>query len=48
MKSIEKIKDKEINQLERYLDLFNMKTGYIININHKNYDIVRVEQSDAI
>ena len=29
MKSIEKIKDKEINQVEKYLDFFNMKTGYI-------------------
>ena len=57
MKSLEKIKDKEINQVERYSDLFNMKTGYIININHKNYEIVsvgakakpyvRVEQSNT-
>ena len=26
-----------------YLDLLDMKTGYIININHKNYENVRVE-----
>ena len=40
VKSIEKI--KEINQVVGYLDLFNMKMGYIININHKKYEIISV------
>ena len=31
MKSIDKIKDKEINQVERYLDLFNMKENRLYN-----------------
>ena len=43
MKSISKITEKETNQLGRYLDIFNMQTGYLININYKNYEIKRVE-----
>ena len=43
MKSISKITEKETNQLGRYLDIFNMQTGYLININHKNYEVKRVE-----
>ena len=43
MKSISKITEKETNQLGRYLNIFNMQTGYLININYKNYEIVRVE-----
>ena len=42
MKSISKIGEKEINQLKRYLDLFNMKVGYLINVNHKEYEIIEV------
>ena len=43
MKSISKITEKETNQLGRYLHIFNMQTGYLININHKNYEVKRVE-----
>ena len=43
MKSVTKITDKETNQLLRYLEIFNMQTGYLININYKNYEIIRVE-----
>ena len=43
MKSVTKITDKETNQLVRYLEIFNMQTGYLININYKNYEIIRVE-----
>ena len=43
MKSLTKITDKETNQLGRYLEIFNMQTGYLININYKNYEIIRVE-----
>ena len=37
------MREKEVNQLRGYLDLFNMKTGYLININYESYKIVRVE-----
>ena len=43
MKSLYKIGEKEIKQLQRYLDLFNMKQGYIININYRDYEIIKVE-----
>ena len=43
MKSISKIEVKEINQLKRYLDLFNKYIGYLINVNHKEYEIIEVK-----
>ena len=43
MKSISKIGEKEINQLKRYLDLFNKDIGYLINVNHKEYEIIEVK-----
>ena len=42
MKSISKIGEKEKNQLKRYLDLFNKDIGYLINVNHKEYEIIEV------
>ena len=43
MKSISKIGEKEINQLKRYLDLFNKDIGYLINVNHKEHEIIEVK-----
>ena len=43
MKSISKIGEKEINQIKRYLDIFNKKSGFLINVNHKDYEIIKVK-----
>ena len=43
IKSISKIGEKEINQLKRHLDLFNKDIGYLINVNHKEYEIIEVK-----
>ena len=42
MKSISKIGEKEINQLKRYLNIFNKSSGFLINISYKDYEIVEV------
>ena len=42
MKAIPKVTEKEINQVKRYLELFNLMKGFIININYKNYEIIEV------
>ena len=51
MKSISKIGEKEINQLKRYLDIFNKSSGFLININYKDYEIIEVhgeERFDSV
>ena len=42
MKAISKVTEKEINQVKRYLELFNLMKGYIVNVNYKNYEIIEV------
>ena len=42
MKSISKIGEKQINQLKRYLDIFDKSSGYLINISYKDYEIIEV------
>ena len=42
MKSIIKIGEKEINQLKRYLSIFNKSSGFLINISYKDYEIIEV------
>ena len=42
MKSISKIGEKEINQLKRYLNIFNKSSGFLINISYKDYEIIEV------
>ena len=42
MKSIGKIGEKEINQLKRYLNIFNKSSGFLINISYKDYEIIEV------
>ena len=34
--------EKEVNQLKRYLDVFNMDIGYLINISYKDFEIIEV------
>ena len=42
LKSIMKITNKEINQLKRYLKVFNCKEGYLINVNYRNFEIIKI------
>ena len=51
MKSISKIGEKEIKQLKRYLNVFNMSSGFLINISYKDFEIIEVlgeEQFDPV
>ena len=39
MECLFKIGEQEIKQLQRYLDLFNIKQGSLININYRDHEI---------
>ena len=41
-KSISEIGEKEINQLKRYLNIFNKSSGFLINISYKDYEVIEV------
>jgi GxxExxY protein len=41
-KAIKKITNKEIKQLENYLRITKMKTGYLINIGLDGYEVIEV------
>ena len=49
MKSISKIGEKEINQLKRYLNIFNKCSGFLINISYKVMRLLKfLERNDLI
>ena len=47
IKSISKIGEKEINQLKRYLDIFNKSSGFLINISYKDYKIIEIDDNEV-
>ena len=42
MKTIPQLKEKERNQLKRYLKLFNVNEGYLINFRLNDYEIEKI------
>jgi GxxExxY protein len=42
MKAIMSIGRKEHNQVKRYMDLTGIKEAYIVNINHRTWEVIRV------
>lgn len=41
-KAVQKVSDKEKQQLRNYLKIYGFEFGYIINVNHKEFEVIVV------